>query len=206
MMNFSLSSASVRAPRSLAIGAFALTIAAVASVSACKGLTSIDASFDNVTDTLEFFPLNGSPPGAPTAINLFSGVRQRADQSFAYDVAFDLSSSGLVTIIPARALASGFAAPYSVGLQKLPGVTFESVATAPKDGYTNDSTMTVVPGQVVVIQSFDVNRCGFAIKGQSYFSKLLVVSVDTVARKIKTLIEVNRNCGFRSFAEGKPKD
>ena len=45
-----------------------------------------------------------------------------------------------------------------------------------------------------------------AIKGQSYFSKLVVDSIDLTTRKISTTITVNRNCGFRSFAEGKPKD
>src|SRR3954471_9939091 len=124
MMTFSLRSARVRARRFAVLGACAVAVVAVASVTACKGLTSIDASFDNVTDTLEFYPLNGSPPGAPTAINLFSGIRERADESFAYDLAFDVTADGHVLLIPARALAGGFAAPYSVGLQKIPSAAF----------------------------------------------------------------------------------
>jgi hypothetical protein len=206
MMSFSLHSSRVRASRCAALGVFAVAVGGLGSVAACKGLTSIDASFENVTDTIEFYPLNGSPPGAPTAIKLFSGVRERADESFAYDVAFDVTPTGEVKIIPARALASGFAAPYAVGLQRIPNATFDAVASAPKDGYTIDSTMTVGPGTVVVIQSFDVNTCAVSIKGQSYFSKLVVTSVDPATKKIRTVIEVNRNCGFHSFAEGKPKD
>src|SRR3954462_2375079 len=119
MMTFFLENARVRASRIAVVGAFVVAVGAIASATACKGLTSIDASFDNITDTIDFFPLNGSPPGAPTAINLFSGVRERADQSFAYDIAFDVTSDGHVQIIPARALASGFASPYSVGLQRI---------------------------------------------------------------------------------------
>jgi hypothetical protein len=206
MMNFSVRSTRVRAGRFAVLGAFVVAVGALASVSACKGLTSIDASFDNITDTIDFYPINGSPPGAPTAIKLFSGVPQRADESFAYDVAFDLTSAGEVQIIPARALASGFASPYSVGLERIPNTDFDAVGSAPKSGYTNDSTMTVGPGTVVVIQSFDVNTCAISIKGQSYFSKLVVTSVDPATKKIRTVVEVNRNCGFRSFAEGKPKD
>jgi hypothetical protein len=205
-MIFSLRAAALLANRASRVGLVVVAVAAIASVSACKGLTSIDASFDNVTDTISFFPLNGSPPGAPSAIGLFNHVLQRADQSFAFDIAFDLTPDNHVLLIPARALASGFAAPYSVGLERIPNTDFDAVLTAPKSGYTIDSTMSVGIGTVVVIQSFDVNTCGFAIKGQSYFSKIVITSIDPETKRIGTQIEVNRNCVFRSFAEGKPKD
>ena len=110
MLTFSVSSPARRALRRL------LCVAAgVAAVSACRGLTSIDASFDNVSDTLSFFAINGSPPGAPTAINLFTGVPSHADQAFAYDLAFDIDTAGNVVLIPARQLATQFSNPYSVG-------------------------------------------------------------------------------------------
>jgi hypothetical protein len=34
----------------------------------------------------------------------------------------------------------------------------------------------------------------------------VVTDIDQAARKITTTIAVNRNCGFRSFEAGKPKD
>lgn len=179
--------------------------AAVAGLFACKGLTSIDASFDNATQAVSFFAINGSPPGAPTAMGLFAGFPLHADQAFAYDLAFDLDTSGKVVLIPARQLATQVSAPYSVGLQIVPG-EFLAIARAPKSGYTVDSLLVVGVRTVVVIESHDVARCGFAIKGQSYFSRLVVDSVDLKTRKISTTITVNRNCGFYSFADGKPKD
>ena len=205
-MTFSLRSASVQARRVLVLAGFGAATVLVGSASACSGLTSIDASFENVTDTVDFYPINDSPPGAPTAIKLFTGLRARADETFSYDLAFDLTPEGAVKLIPVRALASAFAGPYSVGLQKIPDAPFSTVVRAPKDGYVLDSTMTVGPGTVVVIQSFDLGRCGGQIKGQSYFSKIAVKSVDPATRKITTVLTINRNCGFRSFAEGKPKD
>jgi hypothetical protein len=187
------------------IGRLIVVGAAIAALSACKDLTSVDASFENVHDTLSFYGINGSPPGAPTAVNLFSGIPYHADQTFAYDLAFDIDTAGKVVLIPARQLATQFSSPYSVGLQSVPG-TFAGLDHAPKGGYVVDSLLAVGVGTVVVVESHDAARCGFAIKGQSYFSKLVVTSIDLTTRKISTIIAVDRNCGFRSFAEGKPKD
>ena len=207
MLTFSVRSAPVRASRRLVItGSAFVACVAIASLSACKDFTSVNASFDNVTDSLDFYPINGSPPGTATAISLFTGVRSRANETFAYDIAFDIDANGRVVVIPVRALASGLASPVSVGLQVVPGTTFNALDQAPKAGYVADSTVTVGIGAVVAIESHDFNTCQFAIKGQSFFSKLVVTAIDATNRKISTVIEVNRNCGFRSFAPGRPKD
>jgi len=183
-----------------------LAVAGVVALSACKDLTSVDAGFDNLVDSAGvFYTVNNSPAGTATAINLFTGNRYRADETFAYDIAFDMDSAHRVLIIPSKALATGLSNPYSVGLQKLTGVSFAQVTDAPKSGYVVDSVLAVTLGSVVVIESHDVARCGFSIKGTSYFSKMVITQVDTVNRKISTVLEVNRNCGFHSFALGKPK-
>src|SRR5207249_1344815 len=130
-----------------------------------------------------------------------TGIPRHADQAFAYDLAFDLDTAGRVVLIPARQLATGFSNPYSVGLQKVTG-SFGSVDRAPKSGYTVDSLLVIIPGSVVVIESHDAARCGFAIKGQTYFSKLIVDSIDVATRRIHATVAVNRNCGFYSFAAG----
>ena len=118
-----------RTPPARALGRLAALIAATSVVAAagCTGFTSIDAGFDNVTDSLDFFMLNNSPPGTATAINLFNGTRLGADETFSYDVAFDMDSLYRIRIIPVRALATTHTNPYSVGLQKLDGVTFAQV-------------------------------------------------------------------------------
>ncbi len=200
---FSRLNAPAAAPIRLLAMAAAVIVIAVAG--ACSNLTSIDASFPNFTDTTDFFAINGSPPGAPNTINLFSGAAARADQGFAYDLAFDIDASGRAVLIPARALATQFSNPYPVGLQVVPG-TFAALNEAPKNGYTLDSTLAVSVGTVVAIESHDAATCQFAIKGGSYFSKLVVTAIDVPNRRISTILTVNRNCGFRSFADGLPKD
>jgi len=204
MMHFSAGTTRPRPLSRLLVATLAVT--PVVALSACEKLTSVDASFENTIDSAAvFYTVNNSPAGTATAINLFTGNRYRADETFAYDIAFDLDKTNHVLIIPARALATGLSNPYSVGLQKLTGVSFAQVTDAPKSGYVVDSVLSVTQGSVIAIESHDVARCGFAIKGTSYFSKMVITAIDTVNRKISSVIVVNRNCGFHSFALGKPK-
>lgn len=200
MLNSSPKTSARRSIRRLLVASVA-----VAGLSACKSLTSVEASFDNVSAALSVYAINGSPPGAPTAISLFSGFPAHADQAFAYDFAFDIDTTGKVVLIPARQLATQLSTPYSVGLQVVPGL-FAAVDRAPKSGYTLDSLLVVGVHTVVVIESHDFSRCQFAIKGQSYFSKLVVDSINLAKRQISATVTVNRNCGFTSFADGRPKD
>jgi hypothetical protein len=185
--------------RALVLMGLGLTIAA------CKGLTAIDPSFPNVTASDTVFALNSGPPNAPNSINFFQGLTDRADQGFGFDIAFDIDQNGNAVIIPSRALATSFSNPYSVGLQRATTV-FDLVLSAPKDGYRVDTAMTVAVDQAIIIESHDFNACFTALKGQSYFSKLVVTGVDPVTRRIAFTTTVNRNCGFHSFAPGLPRD
>jgi hypothetical protein len=184
----------------------ALTLMGLAvAFAACKGFTQIDPSFQNVTATDTVYAINGGPPNAPNSINLFQGLTDRADQGFGFDVAFDLDVNDNVIVIPSRALATSFSNPYSVGLQKAT-TAFELITSAPKDGYRADTSMSVAIGQALLIESHDFNACFTALKGQSYFSKLVVTDVDKATRRIAFTVTVNRNCGFHSFAPGLPRD
>lgn len=176
----------------------------VASVTGCKDFTSVDASFANVTADNTFYAINGSPAGAPTAVTLFSGQVLRADQGFAYDLAFDIDAQGRAVLFPPRALSAGFSNPYSVGLQ-ITTTPFELVTEAPKDGYRVDTALVAAKNAVVLIESHDVSTCAYAIKGNSYYSKLVITDVDVAKRRIDLTLTVNRNCGFRSFAAGIPR-
>ena len=181
-------------------------VAVLATLTACKGLTKIDASFQNVTASDTVYALNSGPPGAANALKFFDGLVSHADQGFGFDVAFDLDGANNVVIIPVRALATSFSNPYSVALQRVNG-TFQSVLEAPSEGYRADTAMTVSVGQTVVAESRDnFGVCLYALKGQSYYSKLVVNEVDPVLRRIIFTVTVNRNCGFRSFAPGIPEE
>lgn len=172
---------------------------------ACGTLTGVPASLPTVTDTGIVYAINGAPPGAPTSLHLFSGSLLSADATFTFDVAFDIDPEGNIEILPQRAVASGLAATHTVGLQATTG-TFDAVGSAPKNGYRADTALVANLGQVILIQSADANACGVSLTGSTVYGKVVVDSLDRVARALYIRFTSDPNCGFSSFASGLPKN
>lgn len=185
----------------------ALLTAAVIAVGAlaCGNFTAVPASLPTLTDSGTVYALNGAPPGAPTALHIYSGQLVPADANFLFDVAFDLDSSGKIVFLPQRVVASGLAPSHSVGLRTMPD-SFEAVTTAPKSGYRADTALVTSRNVVVVAQSTDANTCGVSLTGSNVYAKIVVTSVNRDTRQITLRFTVDPNCGFVSFAPGIPKD
>jgi hypothetical protein len=186
------------------IFAFAATTLAVGGL-ACGTFTGVPSSLPTVTDSGAVYAINGAPAGAPTSLHLFSGSLLPADATFTFDVAFDISATGAITILPQRAVASGLAPTHTVGLQLATGV-FGSVLSAPKSGYRADTALVANVGQVILIQSTDANACGVSLTGSTIYGKVVVDSVSTAARTLWIHYSSDPNCGFVSFAAGLPKN
>jgi hypothetical protein len=184
-----------------ALAVATLTVAAVA----CSDLTGVPASIPTVSDSGIVYAINGAPPGAPSALHVFSGTLLSADANFFFDVAFDIDASGRVVVLPQRAVASGLATTHTVSLLTTT-TTFDALDRAPKDGYRADTATVVVPNQVVVVQSQDGAACSVSITGTTLYAKIVIQSVDPVSRQIRLRYTVDPNCGFYSFASGLPKD
>ena len=122
-----------------------LTIATAAFVvlAACK--TPIDSTGPEsvIVDSTIVFAINGSAPGSPTALDLFNVTTFRANQAFAYDLAFDINAEGQPVVIPAAALATNYSVPHDVGVQVVPAATFGSLAFAPASGYRCEGSVAV---------------------------------------------------------------
>lgn len=193
----------IRRPTSkiVAIAAAGLAILGVA----CGDLTAVPASLPTLADSGTVYAINGAPPGAPTALHVFSGTLLPATAAFVFDVAFDLDSAGHVLIIPQKVVATGLTSTHSVGLQSVSG-DYDGLLSAPKTGYRADTTMVTVAGQVVAIQSSDPNACTTSLTGTALYGKMVVTSVDLVAKTLAVKFTVDPNCGFFSFASGLPKD
>jgi hypothetical protein len=179
--------------------------AVLAFSAACGDFTSVPASLPTLTDSGTVYAINGAPPGAPTALHLFSGSRLAADANFFFDVAFDIDASGNIVLLPQRVVASGLASTHSVGFQAV-AQDFAAVDKALKSGYRADTAHVTRPGQTVLIQSQDVNACSISITGTVIYAKLVVLSLDRAARRISIQYTVDPNCGFLSFASGVPKE
>jgi hypothetical protein len=187
--------------RLLALG---LCAAAVGAVS-CGDLTGVPASLPTLTDSGTVYAINGAPPGAPTALHVFSGSILNADATFIFDVAFDIDGNGRVVYLPQKTVASGLAPTHSVGLQATTA-TFDAVTAAPKSGYRPDTALVANPGTVVLVQTSDANACGISLTGSTLYGKVQVELIDPQHRTLKVRWTVNPNCGFFSFASGIPKD
>jgi hypothetical protein len=193
-----------RTPRLAFLAGAAAACALVAA--ACSNFTGVPASLPTVSDTGTVYALNGAPPGAPTAFHMFSGTLLSADANFIFDVAFDIDASGNIVVLPQRAVASGLASTHTVAIQKDSVSTFDAITRAPTSGYRADTSMTIKPNQILLIQSSDPNACGVSLTGTTLYAKLVVTAVDLTARQLQVKYTTDPNCGFRSFASGVPKD
>jgi len=187
--------------RLLAFAAIVLTGAGLA----CGNVFGVPASLPTFSDSGVVYAINGAPPGAPTALNIFSGTLLAANANFIFDVAFDIDSSGQVIILPEPAVASGLATAFTVSLQSVGG-SFDDLTRAPGSGYRADTALVAPPNTLVVVQSSDPNACGTSLTGTTIYAKLMVTAVDPVSRTMSLRYTVDPNCGFRSFLAGIPKD
>ncbi len=185
----------------LAVAAFA----AMALAGACGEFTSVPASLSVQSDSGMVYAINGAPPGAPTALHIYTGSRLAADASFFFDVAFDIDAAGNVLILPQRVVASGLAPSHSVGLQTV-STDYAALTKAPKDGYRADTTLVTRVGQTIAIQTQDLNVCSVSLTGTQLYAKLIVREVNRANRTISLQYTVDPNCGFLSFAPGIPKE
>lgn len=181
----------------------ALAAALSVATLACGDVTAPQAALPTFSDSASVYALNGAPSGAPTALYAFGESMVHADQTFRFDIAFDIDASGRAVLMPVRTVANGLATSHSVGLQAV-SAAFDALEAAPKDGYRRDSTLTVNEGQTIVIESADPAACGTSFIASAIYAKVVVDEVDTKTRRIRTRFVVDPNCGFRSFAPGTP--
>jgi hypothetical protein len=190
-----------RSPRIAALVGAAVIACAVS----CGSLTGVPASLPTTSDSGLVYAINGAPPGAPSALHVFSGTLQPADANFAFDVAFDIDANGQVVVLPQRAVASGLATTHTVALQTV-STSYDALVSAPRSGYRADTALVTTVNRVIVVQSQDANACGVSLTGTTLYGKIVVTSVDVQARQLTIKYTTDPNCGFFSFAAGLPKD
>ena len=177
------------------------------AVAACGDVTGIEATGEVQFDSLSVFPLAGSGPLTPTALNTpFANVTP-INSSANFDVVFDLDSQRRIVLYPVKLVVMPLTGINEVGLRKVEG-TFESVQRAPTGEYETDLPLIVSVGEVVVIEARRNRQsdiCTFALSPNIY-SKLVVDSVSAGTDAIWFRLVSNPNCGFRSFAPGLPKN
>ena len=177
----------------------------VVGLSACSNPTNLRASLPTAVDTLSVFALSGTPPTYPSGISILARQPVRVDGFASFDVALDINAAGNAVIYPVKLVVSSPGGSRPVGMLKLTSV-FDSLAAAPKTGYETDSSLVIVPGEVVVVQSAHNSSgdlCQFALSPNIY-AKIAVDSINLASRTLFLRLGLDPNCGFRSFVTGIP--
>jgi hypothetical protein len=184
---------------------------------ACGDPTRPTASFETAEDTLVALAMNGTPPASPSGLAVVGGFRPdggiggfpvvtRVDGSLNFDVAFDIDGDGNAVVYPLGVVAAPIGTTRGVGLQRTE-LSYEALTRAPGGRYRTDSAFVARPGEVVVIEAPSPQYCGaLGSFAQDIYAKLTVDSVRTADRTVHFRVTVDPNCGFRSFAAGRPRD
>jgi hypothetical protein len=191
------------------LSALLIAAGAIAALASCGDPTAIEARLPNIEGEFFVSALNGSHPNTNNALLVRSmrAVPATAEQSF--DLAFDLTDTGTVRLITARALtAENVPSTNRVGLRDSPTLTFEQVIDPPRDLFLFDSVLVVPVGRVVLIDVLDLSCASESILGLNIKAKLRIDSIVPAQRRIFLHMVSNPNCGFRELVPGgqKPED
>jgi len=180
-----------------------LTAALFAAAVACDGTNDPIARFDTVTYRPALYALNGSPIGAPTAINTAIGSGVRPDAAYDFDVAFDLDSQNRPVLYTQRSIGRPVGgAGRQVSLQPVVEA-FDDLERAPETRWVSDSVLTLTVGEVAAVRVVSV-LCQFDLSPY-VFTKVVVDSIHVPSRRMWVTALTNPNCGFRSLQPGRPR-
>jgi hypothetical protein len=181
------------------------TMLVVTVLNACGNVASLKATIPTYTDTLSLWALSGTPPSYPSAISIPSRQIVRVDGFAGFDIAFDIDGNGKAVVYPVKLIVASPGGSRPVGIQKL-SRSFDDVLAAPTTGFQTDSSLVIVPGETVAVESphnGSGDLCQYAISPNIY-AKIAVDSVNLASRIIYLRMGFDPNCGFRSFATGIP--
>jgi hypothetical protein len=179
------------------------TLLAAAGLSALVAACSLDsliptASIANAVDTVTLGALHGSALTTPSAFSVANNTVVRTDQSSNFDFAYDIVG-GQHELIPIQALGLAPTVSTNPGLFKAT-VPFDSILTAPLNGYNLDTAQVVAPGDVYYARSAIV--C--STTGTPSYGKLQVLSFDDSLKTITFQVLADVNCGYHGLVPGIP--
>ena len=170
----------------------------IGGAAACGETQRLPAQGPVFSDTLEVYALRGTPVSYPTALNLRDLVVVRATGVFDYEIAFDIDDAGKAVLYPMELLVAEEAAFRRVGMQKLT-IPFDSLKSAPRNGYIHDQPMILDEGEAIAIEAGV--PCQYPYP-QVVFGKLVVDSIRPERRAIYFRAVADPSCGFRSLVPG----
>lgn len=156
------------------------------------------ASISNLVDTVTLGALHGSALAMPSAFSVANNTTVRTDQSSNFDFAYDIVS-GTRVLIPIQNL--GLVTKVSTNPGFLPDtMAFDSIKTAPLNGYNTDSSQVADSGKVFIARSAIV--C--STTGTASYAKLQILSFNDSLRTLTFRVLADVNCGYHDLQPGIP--
>ena len=177
-----------------------LLVGATLVAAACDDPLNPDAQIPVRTDTMAVFAMTGTPVTYPNTLDIFNFVTTRLETGAQFDLVFDIDEQGNTVLYPAPLITS---APYRIGLRDT-AAAFATVTRAPTGEYEDEEPLVLEPGSTALIEAQNP-QCQFSVSPFIY-AKLVVDSIHTDTREIFFRLTADRNCGFRSFEEGVPRN
>lgn len=181
----------------------ALAAVTTAVTAACGNPLSYPGQSENATQPFYVHALTGSPLAVSTAITFPGRSVTRVDGTYNFDVAFDIDASGNVVLMPPELVGQDPNGNRLVGILKGVG-TYDQITQAPFTGYTVDSVTVVSRGQAVVVQAQEPVCLTSNPSAPYLYAKLVIDSVDVVARGIYGRAMIGGDCGYRQLIPGFP--
>ena len=160
-----------------------------------------DATIPNVETTITLYALTGTPIATPSAYSVAEATAVRSDQGGAFDFAFNIDSTGQAILLPLAVLGLGVQSGTNAGFLKTDG-TFESIETAPLNGYVTADPIAITVGERYVVRS----RVVCAGLGLPKYGKIEITAINPApeARTVTFRVVTDDNCGYRGLAPGLP--
>lgn len=159
------------------------------------------ATVPNAVDTVTLHALQGTPINTASGFDVTRGLTARTDrQGEAFDIAFDIDSTGRALIFTTGALGLNVRSAIQTSDR-----AFGDIVIAPLEGYELDSALVVGVDSVFIVRSRPASfGCAFFLGQLPRYGKFHVLDLNLETRQITLENLVNLNCGYRGLEFGIP--
>lgn len=155
-----------------------------------------------VDTNFQVWALTGTPVPYPTAFAVPQRATLRLEPSGTFDIAFDITPSGALQVLPVGKVISALSGSRPIGII-VSSTPYSQILSAPRSGWAVDSIVELQVGQAFILQVTTPFCTGQS--RQVIYGKFRVDSILPDERRARLRGRVNPNCGFRSFADGTPE-
>ncbi|HJP56995.1 MAG TPA: hypothetical protein VJ847_08220 [Gemmatimonadales bacterium] len=176
----------------------------LAGLAACGNPNDLaDATIPNVESTVTLSALTGTPIATPSAYSVAEANAVRTDQGAAFDFAFNIDPAGRAVFLPLAVLGLGVTGGTNAGFLAT-DQAFESITSAPLNGYVTADTIPVQVGQHYIVRS----RVVCSGLGVPKYGKMEITAIDPSpgVRTITFRVLTDDNCGYRGLDPGIPTE